>query len=61
MTLAVILYAMGIEEPAFNEKGWTSQLPSGLFEDYKGEYRDLSHLTGAAARISKEHHKSELI
>lgn len=58
---AVILYAMGIEAPSFNEKGWTSQIPEGLFADYEGVYRDISHLTGAAPRISKEHHKSELI
>ncbi len=58
---AIVLYGMGIEAPAFNEKGWTSQIPKGLFSDYDGEYRDISHLTGAAPRISKEHHKSELI
>ncbi|MBQ1967807.1 MAG: alkaline phosphatase [Clostridia bacterium] len=58
---AIVLYAFGIDAPDFNEKGWTSQIPEGLFYDYKGEYRDISHLTGAAPRISKEHHKSELI
>ncbi len=58
---AIILYAMGIEAPEFSEKGWTSQVPTDLFVDYKGKYRDISHLTGAAPRISKEHHKSELI
>lgn len=58
---AIVLYAMGIDAPEFNEKGWTSQMPDGLFEDYSGEYRDISHLTGAAPRISKEHHKSELL
>ncbi len=58
---AIVLYAMGIDIPAFNEKGWTSQVPKGLFSDYDGEYRDISHLTGAAPRISKTHHKSELI
>ena len=58
---AIILYSMGIDAPEFNEKGWTSQIPEGLFADYNGEYRDISHLTGAAPRISKEHHKSELI
>jgi predicted AlkP superfamily pyrophosphatase or phosphodiesterase len=58
---AIILYAMGIPQPEFKEKGWTSQIPEGVFADYKGEYRDISHLTGAAPRISKEHHKSELI
>ena len=58
---AIVLYGMGIDAPEFNEKGWTSQIPDGLFTDYKGEYRDISHLTGAKPRISKEHHKSELI
>ncbi len=58
---AVVLYSMGIEAPGFDEKGWTSQLPKGLFSDYDGEYRDISHLTGAAPRISKTHHKSELV
>lgn len=58
---AIVLYAMGIKAPAFDEEGWTSQIPAGLFEGYEGEYRDISHLTGAAPRISKEHHKSELI
>ena len=58
---AIILYSMGIVAPDFNEKGWTSQIPEGLFAGYKGEYRDISHLTGAAPRISKEHHKSELV
>jgi hypothetical protein len=58
---AIVLYAMGIGAPEFNEKGWTSQIPQGLFTDYKGEYRNISHLTGAAPRISKEHHKSQRI
>ncbi len=56
---AIVLYAMGIEAPGFDEKGWTSQIPKGLFADYEGEYRDISHLTGAAPRISKKHHESE--
>lgn len=58
---AIVLYAMGIEAPDFDEKGWTSQIPKGLFADYEGEYRDISHLTGAAPRISKMHHESELV
>ena len=57
---AIILYAMGIAAPEFNEKGWTSQVPEGLFCDADlPEYRDISHLTGAAPRISKTHHTSE--
>ena len=58
---AIILYAMDIDTPKFDEKGWTSQVPEGVFADYKGEYRNISHLTGAKPRISKEHHKSELV
>lgn len=58
---AIVLYAMGIESPCFEENGWTSQIPEGMFNGYKGEYCDISHLTGAAPRISKQHHKSELI
>ncbi|MBR3835936.1 MAG: alkaline phosphatase [Clostridia bacterium] len=58
---AIVLYAMGIEAPEFDEEGWTSQIPEGLFADYTGGYRDISHLTGAAPRISKIHHESELI
>ena len=58
---AIVLYAFGIDIPDFDEKGWTAQIPEGLFKDYQGEYRDISHLTGAAPRISNEHHKSELV
>ncbi len=58
---ASVLYAMGIDVPDFDENGWTSQIPDGMFADYNGGYRDISHLTGAAPRISKVHHESELI
>lgn len=59
---AIILYAFGIDAPDFNEKGWTSQIPEGLFEGISShKYRDISHLTGAAPRISRTHHTSELI
>lgn len=58
---AIVLYAKGIDIPDFNEKGWTSQIPEGLFADFIGEYRDISHLTGAANRISKTQHTSELV
>lgn len=59
---AIVLYALGIKAPEFNEKGWTSQIPEGLFDDNSlPVYKDISHLTGAAARISKTHHTSELI
>lgn len=59
---AIILYAFGIESPEFDESGWTSQIPEGLFEDpYLPGYKDISHLTGAAPRISKIPHTSELL
>lgn len=59
---AIVLYAIGIESPCFDEKGWTSQIPNGLFDDASlPEYRDISHLTGAAERVSKAQHTSELI
>lgn len=59
---AIVLYAFGIEAPEFNENGWTAQIPSGLFDDPTiSQYRDISHLTGAAPRISKTPHTSELL
>lgn len=59
---SIVLYALGIDAPEFNEKGWTSQIPEGVFNDSSiPSYRDISHLTGAAARISRIRHTSELI
>ncbi|MBR6634358.1 MAG: alkaline phosphatase family protein [Clostridia bacterium] len=59
---AIVLYSFGIDSPEFDEAGWTSQIPEGLFNDSLiPEYRDISHLTGAAPRISKVPHTSELI
>ena len=59
---AIVLYALGLDRPALDESGWTAQLPPGLFDDPLIEpYRDLSHLTGAAPRVSKKPHTSELI
>ena len=59
---AIVLYAFGIEAPALDENGWTSQIPEGLFDDENIPlYRDISHLTGAAPRISKVPHTSELL
>ena len=59
---AIVLYALGVKAPEFDEKGWTSQIPEGIFEGIDlPEYKDISHLTGAAPRISKTHHSSELI
>jgi len=59
---AVVLYAFGIDAPVFDEKGWTAQIPDGIFaDDSIPAYRDISHLTGAAPRVSKVPHTSELI
>ena len=58
---AIILFPFDIDAPDFDEKGWTSQIPKGLFKDSNSNYRDISHLTGAAPRISKTRHTSELI
>ena len=59
---AIVLYALGLEMPAFAEDGWTSQIPAGIFADPAiGEYRDISRQTGAAPRISENPHTSRLI
>lgn len=59
---AIVLYALGIDTPSFDETGFTSQVPCGIFIDAKlPEYRDISHLTGAAPRRSKKPHTSDLI
>ena len=59
---AIVLYAFGIDRPDFDEAGWTSQVPNEIFADATlPEYRDISHLTGAAPRISKIPHTSELM
>lgn len=59
---AIVLYSFGINAPDFDENGWTAQIPEGLFDDDSiPQYRDISHLTGAAPRISKVAHTSELI
>ena len=59
---AIVLYAFDIQSPEFDEKGWTSQIPEGVFEglDLPG-YREISQLTGAPARVSKAHHTSEIL
>lgn len=59
---AIVLYALGLELPAFDENGWTSQIPEGLFEDSSiPAYRDISHLTGAEPRRSRVQHTSEAL
>ena len=57
---AIVLYALGLEQPEFDETGWTAQIPEGLFADPElPAYRDISHLTGAEPRISLEQHTSQ--
>lgn len=59
---AIVLYALGIDAPEFSETGWTAQVPENLFDDASlPPYRDISHLTGAAPRISRVRHTSEPI
>ena len=59
---AIVLYGLGIEAPEFDESGWTSQIPDGIFDDGAlPAYRDIPHLTGAEPRISRIAHTSELI
>ena len=59
---AIVLYSFGMDIPDFDEAGWTSQIPEGLFCDASiPGYRDISHLTGAAPRISRVRHTSELV
>lgn len=59
---AVVLYALGVDAPEFEEGGWTAQIPEGIFtDDTIPAYKDISHLIGAAPRISKVPHTSELI
>lgn len=57
---AIVLYALGINAPAFDVNGWTSQIPQNLFagEDIP-EYRDISAESGAEPRISKTARTSE--
>jgi hypothetical protein len=59
---AIVLYALGIATPDFDEKGWTAQVPNGIFADADLPiYRDISHLTGAVPRRSQIPHTSELV
>ena len=58
---AIVLYALDLEQPEFAEDGWTAQIPEGIFaDDSLPAYRDISHLTGAAPRVSRIPHTSEL-
>lgn len=59
---AIVLYGFGIPAPDFREDGWTAQVPEDLFEDSAiPPYRDISHLTGGAPRVSKAAHTSQLL
>lgn len=36
---AIVLYALGIEVPAYDEAGFSSQVPDGIFPEVHGQYR----------------------
>lgn len=35
---AIVLYAFGIDIPEYNIKGFSSQIPKGIFDEYQGDY-----------------------
>lgn len=35
---AIVLYAFGIDIPEYNIKGFSSQIPKGIFNEYQGDY-----------------------
>lgn len=53
---AIVLWAFGIERPAFDLNGWTSQIPAGICEQEVPAYRDISAEKNAAPRISARQH-----
>ena len=36
---AIVLYALGIDVPAYDEHGFSSQIPDGIFQEIHGNYR----------------------
>lgn len=38
---AIVLYALGIDVPEYDIKGFCSQVPMGLFPEYKGKYERI--------------------
>lgn len=59
---AIVLHALGIDVPSFDEAGFTPRIPEGIFGDEAlPAYRDISHLTVASPRISRAAHTSELV
>ena len=42
---AIVLYALGVDVPSFDENGWTSQVPAGIFDDDVPAYKDITHIT----------------
>lgn len=38
---AIVLYALGAEVPAYNEKGFSAQVPSGIFPELPDTYRQV--------------------
>ena len=44
-TAAIVLHALGIPLPAFDRRGWTAQIPAGLFSDGSGaDYTPVTRL-----------------
>lgn len=58
---AIVLWAFGIERPAFDLNGWTSQIPAGICDEKLPVYQDISAEKNAAPRISAQQHGTELI
>ncbi|MBR5750994.1 MAG: alkaline phosphatase [Clostridia bacterium] len=58
-TAAIVLYALGIDMPAFDPNGWTAQLPENLFAGVQVPYIDISGETGAVPRVSRVRHTSQ--
>ncbi len=59
---SIVLYALGIDLPAFDIEGWTSQIPANLFaENDIAAYQDISFETCADPRVSNIPHTSEKI
>jgi len=59
---AIVLYALDIEAPKYDENGWTAQIPEGIWVDETiPVYCEISHLSGGISRISKSQHTSEML
>lgn len=58
---AIVLYALGIEQPVISKDAWTSQVPSGVFEEcMTRDYRFFDDEEIPESWISRKQHTSEL-